>query len=187
MKKIVTLLLAVCLLASALAGCASSAKTDLLQELHGDIENVVKIQGVVLCGIFSDPALRCSVAFRHFAKLHLIACQVTLAINLYIGRQIVEPIIAIGCRCSRCSRCDWCCTSCHRSSCCYRCSRCNRCAVCYQCKAVILLPCLGIFIIILPGQLDRCGCNAHFVCILNAVVVLVIPDIAFNGRCLNCR
>ena len=28
MKKIVTLLLAVCLLASALAGCASSAKTE---------------------------------------------------------------------------------------------------------------------------------------------------------------
>ena len=79
---------------------------------------------------------------------------------------------------ARCG-CHWC-ASCHRCCCRYRC------ASCHQHKAVVQFPSGIVAVVIASCQLDRCGCNAHFVFVLYAVVVLVIPDVAFNGRGFDC-
>ena len=85
------------------------------------------------------------------------------------------------CGCRWRARCNRCCCR-YRCTCCNRRSRCDWCASCHQHKAVVQFPSGIAAVVIASCQLDRCGCNAHFVFVLYAVVILVIPDVAFNGR-----
>ena len=54
-------------------------------------------QVTVLAAVSRCVIFRHSITFRHLAKLHLIAYNVPLSILFQIGRQIVEPIIAVRC------------------------------------------------------------------------------------------
>ena len=131
-------------------------------------------QIAVLIAVCRRMVLRCCVALRHFAKLHLIANQISLTVLFYKGRQIFKAIVTIGCACSR------------RSGCNRRC-RCYRCTRCHKHKILIQFPGGVVRVIVAPGQLDRCRCHTHFVRILDAVVVGIIPDVAVNGCSFDGR
>ena len=145
------------------------------------------IQIAVLRDVISHSEFRCSITLRHFIQTQLITCQIALAADLHKCGQIVETIVSVtGYCCSRCSGCYWC-TSCDRRCRCDWCTRCHRCTVCHKCKTIVRFPLLVSVVVILPGQLDGCRCDTHFVRILDAVVIGIVPDVAVNGCVFDLR
>ena len=145
------------------------------------------IQIAVLRDVISHSEFRCSITLRHFIQTQLITCQIALAADLHKCGQIVETIVSVtGYCCSRCSGCHWC-TCCYRRCRCDWCTRCHRCTVCHKCKTIVRFPLLVSVVVILPGQLDGCRCDTHFVRILDAVVIGIVPDVAVNGCVFDLR
>ena len=121
------------------------------------------------------------IAFRHILQLQLIPCQILYSVNFYIGWQIFKTINAIRCSCYRKS-------SCWRflGFCIIRCGVVCWCSVCCQYKAVIQFPGSFCFIVIAAGQLQGYVVHTLFVCILDTIVIFVLPDVAFNGCRFHC-